>query len=383
MIQPQPPGQANGAAQPSPGTVSGPIISEAPWKGKLAPARAHVAVVVVYSRGDHQVLWPYERRRVLLHRRPTTVYEVDLGVHHTAISADIPSGDHAGSFHAAISVQWRVLDPSAVVRHQVRDVQEIVSPHLLRRARSIAREFSIGQAAAAEDEINTQLGSLPVDVTEPARFQQAMREATDSDRLGAEYGLWTRTIAQLTLDEAAIEHNTTMTKLTWAIEEEEAQQKLRLIQETNQRQIMADRITVYRDIVAAGDIDRFALQLAGHPNDIDAIAAIIREDQLTSRRDTIDFVAHMVDSGVIERWEVSDQAREALQWLKEATGRVIRERDHEQQTTDDAGQQVRRGRGDPGEARAETQPPPEVIVATVEPPALDTQSGDDTEPAGA
>src|SRR5690242_7599771 len=94
---------------------AGPILRETRWEGRLARARAHVAHVVVYRRGDHQVVWPHERTRVFLHRRPTTVYEVDLGLHRTVITADLPSKDHAGTFHASISIQWRVFNPSAVV----------------------------------------------------------------------------------------------------------------------------------------------------------------------------------------------------------------------------------------------------------------------------
>src|ERR1700751_5929577 len=63
---------------PQPKPVTGPILSEARWDGKLTRARAHVAVVVVYQRGDHLVIWPHERKHVLLHRRPATVYEIDL-----------------------------------------------------------------------------------------------------------------------------------------------------------------------------------------------------------------------------------------------------------------------------------------------------------------
>ncbi|MFI5067954.1 MAG: hypothetical protein ACHP9Z_28785, partial [Streptosporangiales bacterium] len=291
--------------------------------------------------GDHQVLSPHERRRVLLHRRPATVYEVDLGLHHAPITADLPSRDPSGSFHAELSVSWRVLDPSAVVRHQLTDVQETLAPDLLHRARKIAGDFGVDQRAAAEDEINTRLGARPVDVTSPDSIRQALADALAGDRLGADYGLWTRVVAQLTLDDAAREHNAKMTQITWAIAEENAQHKLRVLQEENQRQIMADRIAVYRQIVAAGDTEAFAMQLALHPADITAIAKILKDEELSKRRETVDFVAHMVDSGVVERWEVSDQAREALQWLKDATARVIHERNQR------GDPQVRQGRAGP------------------------------------
>ena len=317
-----------GGSAPQPKRQPGPILREAPWDGKLSRARAHVAVVVVYHRGDHQVIWPHERNRVLLHRRPATMYEVDLGLHRTVIAADLPSRDHAVSFYASINIQWRVFDPSAIVRHRVLDIEEALSAALLRRARGITRDFSINQISAAEDEINDQLGGVAIDVTAPTSIQQAMRKATDLGCIGAEYGLWTSAITHLTLDEAATEHNTKMMKLNWAIEEEEAEQRLRIIKNRNQQEITAERIKVYREIIAAGDVERFALRLSNHPDEISAITAIIREDQLTSRQDTIDFISRMVDSGVVERWEVSDQVREALEWLRDATARVVTDKDH-------------------------------------------------------
>lgn len=367
-------GQAkpDGTSRPSqPKRHAGPILNEARWDGKLPRARAHVAVVIVYQRGDPQVMWPDERNRVLLHRRPATTYEVDLGLHRTVITADLPSQDYAASFHANISVQWRVFDPSAVVRHQVLDIDDVLSAALLRQARGIARGFRIDQIMRAEDKINERLGGAAIDVTAPTGIQQALREATDLRCIGAEYGLWTRAIAHLTLDEAATEHNIKMMKLGWAIEEEAAEQKLRVLKNENQQEIMEKRIATYRQIIAAGDVEQFALRLAHHPDEISAITAIIREDQLTSRRDTIDFISHMVDSRVVERWEVSDQVREVLEWLREATARVITNMDHMITHTDQATPQRRHGRGNPAEEETGSEPPPEVIVVEPEPTPQD------------
>ena len=355
-----------GGSAPRPKGQPGPILREAPWDGKLSRARAHVAVVVVYHRGDHQVIWPHERNRVLLHRRPATMYEVDLGLHRTVIAADLPSRDDAISFYASINIQWRVFDPSAIVRHRVLDIEEALSAALLRRARGNTRNFSINQISAAEDEINDRLGGVAIDVTAPTSIQQAMHKATDLGCIGAEYGLWTRVITHLTLDEAATEHNTKMMKLNWAIEEEEAEQKLRIIKNRNQQEITAERIKVYREIIAADDVERFALRLSNHPDEISAITAIIREDQLTSRQDTIDFISRMVDSGVVERWEVSDQVREALEWLRDATARVVTDKDHRQTQIDQPVHQHRRGRGKPIEESRASEPSPGVIVATAE-----------------
>jgi hypothetical protein len=335
------------APAPRPKPQTGPILHEARWDGRLARARAHVAVVVVYQRGDHQVIWPHERSRVLLSHRPATVYEVDLGLHHASVTAELPSRGYSASFQATFSVHWRVLNPSAIVRHQVFDMEETLSAELLHRARTIAREFSVDQITAAEDTINDQLLGVEIDITTPAAIQQALQKATKLGCLGAKYGLWTSAISHLTLDEATIQHNTRMMKLNWAIEEEQAEQKLRAIKNKNQQEIMEDRITVYREIIAAGDVEQFALRLASHPDEISAVTAIMRDDQLTRRRDTIDFISHMVDSGVVERWEVSDQVREALEWLRDATARVVTDKEHRTTQADQHVHQHRRGRGEP------------------------------------
>jgi hypothetical protein len=177
-------------------------------------------------------------------------------------------------------------------------------------------------------------------------MQQAMQKAIKLGCLGAKYGLWTSAITHLTLDQAATEHNAKMMELKWALEEEEAEHRLRVIKNQNEQKITAERIAVYREIMASGDVERFALRLANHPDEISAVTEIIREDQLTRRQDTIDFIKHMVDSGVVERWEVSDQVREALEWLRDATARVVTDKHHRTEIDPPVGQR-RRGRGEP------------------------------------
>ena len=45
--------------------------------------------------------------RVQLHRRPTTMYEVDLGLHRTVITADLPGRDYAGPRQSRLAVHDR------------------------------------------------------------------------------------------------------------------------------------------------------------------------------------------------------------------------------------------------------------------------------------
>ena len=329
-----------------------PIVSERPWPVRINRASAHIAHVIVYRRGEHEVVWPHKRIRVFAHRRPTTIYEVNLGLYWATMRASLPSREDACPFRGRISVEWRVLDPAAVVRQHVYDVADALVPSVLRQVRGITRTFAITDLALAEDQINIRLGSEHVDIGDTPAMQKAMKEAIDRGRPGAANGLWTRIIAQLSLDDAAAEHAAKIAQLRWAIAEERAEYELKLLQERHQKQITADRHAEYRKIIAAGDIDRLALQLAKSPDDVKEIDSIIREELRESRRDTIDFVGRMVDSGVVERWEISDQAREALQWLRESTARVIRDQRH-QEHVDPEHRMGRRGREQPAEASAE------------------------------
>ncbi len=296
-----------------------PIVGSMLWPGRLPPPEPYMAIVVVYYRGDHEVMWPHARHRVSLTRRPKMLYQVDLSLHQDAIEAEIPSQDAACPFYADVTIQWRVTDPVATVRHMVSDAAETLTPHVLHRIRGISRKYDVTDSSAAEDEVNDELGGPGIDVGHLGRDQPP----AGADCVGSEYGLWTRVIARLTLDDAATEHKAKMVKLTWAIDEENAEHELHLRQERHRQRITADRMDVYRQIIAAGDTERFAYQLSDHPEDIAAIEKILREEQRSSRRDAIDFVAHMVDSGVVERWQVSDEVKEALIWIKEAIARVI------------------------------------------------------------
>jgi hypothetical protein len=352
--------------------LPGPILNERPWPGRLPDVQKHIALVVVHHRGDHQVIWPHDRQRVRVSSRPSTLYDVDIALHQARMEIELPSSDHGCSFHAAITIQWRVLDPSAVIQHRVTKVAQVLSPHLVTRLRRITRSFDITDSDDAEDEVNAQLGSLDPDVSSPQAINRTMQEALRRELLGSEYGLWTRAVVHLSPDEAAIGHYTKMTKLNWAIAEETAQQRLRLLQDMNQQAIMEGRITIYRDIIARGDTDRFAFQLAHNPDDIAAIDEIIRQEQQANRRDTIDFVAHMVDSGVIERHEVGDQATEALHWLKEVTSRVLRDRDRQTELESPDVPQ-RRGRGSAAEGQLAGSPQTTVIEDTSGP---DTSSSE-------
>ena len=105
---------------------------------------------------------------VLLHRRPTTMYEVDLGLHRTVITA----GPAEPGLHRVIPRQHQ--RSMACLRPLCRRTppgpghrgSSLRRPFCTRRAAS-PETSAIDQVTAAEDKINDQLGGVAIDVTAP------------------------------------------------------------------------------------------------------------------------------------------------------------------------------------------------------------------------
>jgi hypothetical protein len=114
-----------------------------------------------------------------------TVYEVDLGLHHTNIRTDLPSAGDAFPFHAEIDVQWRVTDPYRVVVDGIKDVREALTPRLLARLRGITRKFMVEDAEEAERVAN---------------------DAFDAEPIGLEFGLTVQAVTRLEMDAQTVEY---------------------------------------------------------------------------------------------------------------------------------------------------------------------------------
>jgi hypothetical protein len=112
-------------------------------------------------------------------------------------------------------------------------------------------------------------------------------------------------------------------KIDRQTEIEERAQGLRQLQEANRRQLVAGRMVAYRNAIAAGDIDQFALQLAQNPDEIASVMAAVRADRDLGRRHAIEFFTRLTDSGLIERFEVDDVVRTTLDWLNESVTKVL------------------------------------------------------------
>jgi len=266
---------------------------------------ARVALVVIGAKGTPRVFGPQQRPTVgeLVWGGAGTLYEVDMGLHHTRVEIELPSNGDTFAFHAVASIQWRVADPIRVVQDAVRDVRETLSAPLQQRLGDITRRFSARAVANAEEAATAALRSAEV---------------------GFAYGLTTTIFLRLTMNQTSVAQITSLDDVNYQIELEQRTQELRELKEQHNEALLKSRVRSYRDFINAGDVNQFALQLAQNPNDVAAVVQLVREERHENRRHATDFVTRLLDSGVIEKWEIDDQARAALELLKESTQRVIR-----------------------------------------------------------
>jgi hypothetical protein len=231
------------------------------------------------------------------------LYEVDISLNRTSIQLELPSAGDTVAFHVHASVEWRVADPLFIVANGIRDVRETLTAPLRERLSHITRRYHARAVANAEEE--------------------AVRKIRQED-IGASYGLATTIYLHFTMDAAAAEQISTLEKLAHKIAVAEETHKLEMLQAMNTQELLDLKVSRYRSLMEAGDINRFAVQLAHNPDDVASVVQAIQAEKERDRRYATEFVSQLLESGVIEKWEMSDQARAALEVLKASTQDLIR-----------------------------------------------------------
>ena len=282
-----------------------PFIAERPtqWMVLLPRSRAGIATVIVTRTAGPSLLGiDLGPNRWSLFWRRGSLYEIDLGLHHTAFEVELPSEVDMFSFRASVAVEWRVCDAVQVVKDHVWDVREALRPALVSLLAHETRIFRVDQVYEAE---------------------RAVAAALHGNDIGKEYGLETNLRVQLSADPGAAAHAAARRVLQQKIEIEELQFDHRKLQEANEEKVIKARIRLYREIIEAGDVDQFALQLARNPEEVAAVVQMVREVRQEDHRQVTSFLTTLLNSGAIDRWEVKDTVQTALDWLKESNDRVV------------------------------------------------------------
>ncbi len=282
-----------------------PFFVERPTRGMVLLPRSRAGIeTVVVTRGCAPAVLGTRGApsRWSMFWQDGTLYEIDLGLHHTAFDLELPSAVDMFSFRAEVAVEWRVLDPIRVVKDHVSDVREALRPALASLLALDTRQFKVDEAYDAERQVAAALHHNDV---------------------GLDYGLATTIRVRLSADPGAAEHAASRRALQQKIEIEELRHDHRSLKEANEERVIRGRMRLYREIISAGDVEQFALQLAKNPEGIETVVRMVREVRKEDHRHVTDFLTRLVESGAVDRWEVKDTVQTALDWLKENNDRVV------------------------------------------------------------
>ncbi|WP_344342488.1 hypothetical protein [Kitasatospora putterlickiae] len=234
----------------------------------------------------------------LIGRGQRTLYEVDLGPHHLRIEERLPGQDDVGVFEASVAVEWRVAAADLVVAGRVRDVPALIVPRIQQRMRAVTRALPTDHSAEAE---------------------RAVQQALDDRPVAAAEGLHVSCSVQLELDQAGRTQKELLR--SYHFERQAHPFALRQVQEANE--VLAAKAKFYQYHLEQGGVTAWALQLADHPDDLPRALDYLRGEQQELVKNQIRLVERLLDQSVLERFQLEDSSRAAL----EAITTILR-RDH-------------------------------------------------------
>ncbi|MER8043755.1 hypothetical protein [Streptomyces sp. NPDC094032] len=295
------PGRASGKGAKGP---LGPLIRE------IAPPYRRtsglIAAVLLYRNGGHRIVWPdrHEDNDKPLLRSPYTVFEVQLGQNVTEFTLKLPAAGDGASFNARVRVKWTVEDPYRVVKEQVWNVAELLHDDLLDGLRSLSRRFRL---------------------TEAQRADEAVRDELSTGRLvlGREIGLRTQVYVFFDLDEQVRKEVARADKVevTSRADAREAEAELR--KEEWERKRIAARAEDLEAMFRRGDLAQIAHHMAKNPDHEWEIRSQLQREKREGQADLLAVFNRLLDSGVLERHEVDEQAYQILQHLRSSTGTIL------------------------------------------------------------
>lgn len=133
---------------------------------RMAPVRGPAmgtALVLERSLGDPVVVWPGQRvpdARTGKYRR---MYVVDVATRGLSYTEQVLSKDQAFPFSVTVNFACQVVDPIVIAKDNIHDMTAALRTSLSSVVRTVAADFDVLEAAAAEAMITTKLSNARSD----------------------------------------------------------------------------------------------------------------------------------------------------------------------------------------------------------------------------
>ena len=244
------------------------------------------ALVFTTDKGLHEVYLPPRRptRSELAKSRYTAVYEVDMGVHSSAVSLSLPSDNDVFDFTAELELTWQVIQPDRFVTSRERDVPALLTRRLEGLMRPVSRAFPIERGSEAESAVHQTASAGPLAEDTGLSVSWTVRLRVDNDTIAQE-----RQLREIRYSDERLgaSHDLAMREEALRAEREavQARHEYELAmqhsrQEAELRELEKEKIRFYEHYLQHGGVATWALHLSRHPEDCRLVMENLRQDQL-------------------------------------------------------------------------------------------------------
>lgn len=316
---------------------------------------ARFAIVVDRPSGGLDIMNNSNRptRGEIFFGRMPTMYRVDLTEHILTFESTFPCSDAAGGFLASVTYTASVADAKEVVKRGIRDAALTLSPSLSRTLRVECRKFEAEALHEAESAATQALDAanknheydpaftirnfaleLRLD-SGAAKFVEHLKEQRrDRERKAAEAENARERIeleikrneveTRLRSAQSASTHQIDLGALQAAIEEDALKQQREAAATRARLETDKEKMTFYRSVLEEGNFGALALQLAQNPDSVGEVAAFITDERNRGAALQMSAFQALLESGKLESYVVSEEARRILQQVFNAAEQQIR-----------------------------------------------------------
>jgi transcriptional regulator CtsR len=278
------------------------------WRQFRPQSDGHWLTVSVDRNG---VMAPIERKPLgILGGRPAGIFWVNVAVHHASFEVEVPTAENALSFLVRTHLSWRVTDPIAAIRDNVRAAEFVYRPIIEQQLRAMCCQFEVDRFLDAEVHINSFYAVGTIELGHGLTLLGCrVQLRPDAETLGH---LRSRTLDERAAERRRAEHEQLLREMELKHTENDAGQSLKLqsaqfehdvAQVKGQNYIVREqhRMAHYLRVLREGDLSMFALQLASRRDDVGQVLQQLIVQHNLDKQTAHEIIIALLDKGMLNK----------------------------------------------------------------------------------
>jgi hypothetical protein len=225
-------------------------------------------------------------------------YKVDIALHSFAFQVNVPCSKDAFNFQADVQVTYQVENPTEIVKCQIRDIQGVLQPEIIKQMRTISRKYNAEQSEEAEQEINNV-------------FERGLR---------VNGILASRIVANLELEAASRDHLRVIQNIINQKAQQTVAHELNIMKNKHDFELNKIKMESYAPLIQEGQWNLLALHLAEHPDDVATISSMMTQQRQIELENQLKILKVMLEEDVIEGFHIEKVGKCMLQRLVDSLG---------------------------------------------------------------